>query len=353
MPPLLFHLAAKKDLTAAQATELFHFLVHPETMDGERVAILAALRDKGETATEVAAFAKAMRAAATDPGIVHTEYGGSILDIVGTGGDSSNTINISTAAALLAAATTKKIVKVVKHGNRAISSKSGASDVLAALGVPPAMNPEAARELLARTGFTYLHAPHYHPSVAAVANARKMLGTRSIFNILGPLCNPARPTSALIGAYSPEAAKLIAYAAKDLGYRTVVVIHTPTGPSSGLDEATTALPYSEWRMSSGRVTTSSGSGQTAGFYPPGKLEDIRGRDAAYNAQVIRDVLSGRKHPATETILLNTGLALKSCGWAGDAGGCARMAKAAIDDGRAANLLNELESFGREQPHDPA
>ena len=352
MPPLLFQLAAKKDLSTEQATELFHFLIDPHTMDGERVAILAALRDKGETPTEVAAFAQAMRAAAIDPGIVHVAHAGTILDVVGTGGDGGNTINISTAAALLAAATTKGIVKVVKHGNRAISSKSGASDVLTALGIPAALGPDAARALLARTGFTYLHAPHYHASVAAVANARKTLGTRSIFNLLGPLTNPAKPTHALIGAYSPAAANLIAHAAKDLGYRTVMVVHTPTGPTTGLDEATTALAFNEWRMSSGRVTTGTGCAVNHRF-EPGTLQDISGRDPAYNAQVIRDIFNGVKHVAADTILLNTGLALMSCGWSGDVSACARMAQAAITDGRAANLLNELESFGREHPSNAA
>ncbi|HZW07166.1 MAG TPA: anthranilate phosphoribosyltransferase [Phycisphaerales bacterium] len=349
MPPLLFQLAAKKDLSTGQATELFHFLVDPQTMDGERIAILTALRDKGETPTEVAAFAKAMRAAAIDPGIEHTAPGGTILDVVGTGGDGASTINISTAAALLAAATTRGSVKVVKHGNRAISSKCGASDVLTALGVPAALGPEAARALLARTGFTYLHAPHYHASVAAVAAARKALGTRSIFNLLGPLTNPARPTNALIGAYSPHAAKLIAHATKELGYRSVTVVHTPTGSDTGLDEATTALPFSEWRVSSGRVTTLTSNALNHRF-AAGTLDQIRGRDPAYNAQVIRDIFAGGHHPATDTVLLNTGLALVSCGWSGDVRGCARMARAAIDDGRATNILNELESFGREHSH---
>jgi anthranilate phosphoribosyltransferase len=355
MPPLLFHLAAKKDLSTEQATELFHFLVHPETMDGERVAILAALRDKGETADEVAAFAAAMRSAALDPGIPRESGPGSrlILDIVGTGGDGASTLNISTAAALLAATTGNKRIRVVKHGNRAISSKSGASDVLTALGLPVAMNPDSVRALLDRTGFTYLHAPHYHPSVATVATARKALGTRSIFNLLGPLTNPAKPDVALIGAYSPAAAKLIAHAMKQLGFRSGTVVHTATSETTGLDEATTTgLHFTETHTDPYTVTSVARTGAHYDF-PACTLENLRGKDASYNAQVIRDIFSGRPHPATDTILLNTGLALKMCGIAGDAGACARMAKAAIDDGRAASILNELESFGREQPSNAA
>ena len=352
MPPLLFQLAAKKDLSTEQATELFHFLVQPETMDGERIAILAALRDKGETADEVAAFAKAMRASALDPGIPREVEGARhcpIVDIVGTGGDGGSTLNISTAAALLVAATGNKRLRVVKHGNRAISSKSGASDVLTALGLPVAMSPESVRALLDRTGFTYLHAPHYHPSVAAVANARKSLGTRSIFNLLGPLTNPAKPDIALIGAYSPAAARLIAYAMKQLGFRSGAVVHTPTSATTGLDEATTTeLPYTELRTDPWKVTSVTRTGSYHRF-PVCKLEDLKGKDAAYNAQVIRDIFSGNHHlhKATDTILLNAAIALRMCGFSGDERGCAQFAQRAIDDGRAANILKELEAFGRE------
>lgn len=354
MPPLLFQLAAKKDLSTEQATELFHFLVYPETMDGERIAILAALRDKGETADEVAAFAAAMRTAALDPGIPRETGPGSrlILDIVGTGGDGGSTLNISTAAALLAAATANKRVRVVKHGNRAISSKSGASDVLTALGLPVAMSPESVRALLDRTGFTYLHAPHYHPSVAAVAAARKSLGTRSIFNLLGPLTNPAKPDVALIGAYSPAAAKLIAYAMKQLGFRSGAVVHTPTSATTGLDEATTTdLPYTELRTDPWKVTSVTRTG-TYHRLPVCTLDDLKGKDAAYNAQVIRDIFTGSQHlhKATGTILLNTAISLRMCGFSGEERHCAQMAQQAIDDGRAANILKELEAFGRESSH---
>ncbi|MBY0308027.1 MAG: anthranilate phosphoribosyltransferase, partial [Phycisphaerales bacterium] len=247
---LLDQLVAGSDLTADQAGQLCTLLVDPRTTDDERVALLGALRDKGETPAEVAAFAGALRAAAVDPGI--PPGGGVILDVVGTGGDGGNTLNISTATALLAAAAANGSVRVVKHGNRAISSRSGASDVLTALGLPAALEPARARALLERTGFTYLHAPHYHPAVAAVATARRMLGTRSIFNLLGPLTNPARPTAGVIGAYSPRAAEVMAEALLALGFTSAVVVHTPTEPGKGLDEATTALPYTQWRLEHGR-----------------------------------------------------------------------------------------------------
>ena len=352
MPPLLFHLAAKKDLSTEQATELFYFLVNPQTLDADRVAILTALRDKGETADEVAAFASAMRTAALDPGIPQ-ETGPTarpILDIVGTGGDGGSTLNISTAAALLAAVTMKGRIRVVKHGNRAISSRSGASDVLTALGLPVAMSPQTVRALLDRTGFTYLHAPHYHLSVAAVATARKSLGTRSIFNLLGPLTNPAKPNAALIGAYSPAAAGLIAHAMKQLGFHPGAVVHTPTGEGKGLDEATTCgHSFTEHHVDPSKVTSVTRNGTDYRF-GVGKLDDLQGKDAAYNAQIIRDIFRGHPHPATDTILLNTGLALSLCDLA-DVEGCVRLARAAIKDGRAASILNELESFGREQsPH---
>lgn len=341
---LLDHLAAKQDLTAEQASELFALLVDGGTRDEDRVALLAALRDKGETATEVTAFARAMRAAAVDPGI--GQRGSVVLDVVGTGGDGGNTLNISTAAALLAAAAADKRIRVVKHGNRAISSRSGASDVLAALGLPAAMEPARARALLDRTGFTYLHAPHYHPSVAAVANARKTLGTRSIFNLLGPLTNPARPTAGLIGACSPRAAELMAQAMVELGFTRGVVVHTVTGPSTGLDEATTALPYTEWHV---RPTGVSVRGVNPG--PAAcRLESLRGGDATENARAIRDLFSGQRLPARPTILLNAGLALWAGGLADEPAECTRIAEDSLEDGRAAALLREIEAFGREQAH---
>ncbi|MFT3685126.1 MAG: anthranilate phosphoribosyltransferase [Phycisphaerales bacterium] len=344
MQRLLAQLEAKRDLTAEQASHLFSLLVDQSTTDDQRVALLAALRDKGETATEVAAFARAMRSAALDPGIGRD--GRVIVDVVGTGGDGGNTVNISTTAALLAAAAANRRIRIVKHGNRAISSRSGASDVLTALGLPAAMDPARARTLLERTGFTYLHAPHYHPSVAAVANARKQLGTRSIFNLLGPLSNPARPTAGLIGAYSPRAAELMANAMVELGFTSAVVVHTETGPDKGLDEATTALPYTEWLVRPSGVTQ-----RRVNLGPsPCRIEGLRGGDAAQNAEVIRDLFRGRQHAARKTVLLNAGLALWTGGVAGDSAECTRIAEGALLDGRAANLLAELESFGRESAH---
>jgi anthranilate phosphoribosyltransferase len=347
MPSLLGQLVARQNLSTEQATELFHTLLAPTTADADRTSLLAALRDKGETVNEVAAFAAAMRSAALDPAIPRDDRR-PILDIVGTGGDGASTLNISTAAALLAAAASNGRIRVVKHGNRAISSKSGASDVLAALGIPAAMPPHVARALLDRTGFTYLHAPHYHPSVAAVAAARKALGTRSIFNLLGPLTNPARPDAALIGAYSPAAATLIAHAMRQLGFRSGTVVHTVTAPNAGLDEATaTDLPFTEHHVSEAGVTTAARTGADYRFSPC-TLDDLRGKEAAYNAQIVRDIFSGRNHPATDTIILNTALALRLCHSAGDIHSCAASARAAIADGRAANLLRELDAFGREQ-----
>jgi len=191
-------------------------------------AALIALRSKGETHEELAGLAGAMREAALSPQL---PAGPPSIDIVGTGGDGAQTLNISTAAALLLAAAgledgaepRARRWRVIKHGNRAISSSCGSADVLAALGVPMPMTPLAAGEMLELTGFTFLFAPHYHGATAAVQSVRRELGVRTVFNLLGPLTNPGRPDALLIGAASPRAAQLMALAAHALGQRATVV----------------------------------------------------------------------------------------------------------------------------------
>ena len=304
--------------------------------------VLTTMRDRGETGAEVAGFAKGIRGLAKDPGL-DASLVSRAIDIVGTGGDNAGTYNISTGAALLVAACG---VPVVKHGNRAVSSRSGSADVLEALGLPMPMSPEAAAACLRDTGFTFLFAPAYHPAMAALAPVRKAIGTRTIFNILGPLTNPACPPYGLIGAYSLPVARLMASALATLPIRGAFVVHS----DDGLDEATCASPFSILAVKGAGLSAEAGSvteapGQRAPAGLACSLAELRGADAAHNAEALRVALSpgsAGEGALRNTLILNAELALRVAG-----GGVAgkSLPREAIDDGRAAATMGALSAFG--------
>ena len=216
-------LLGRQDLEEAQAAGLLHTLTDPECPPALAGALLAALRMKGETAAEVRGLASAMRELAVKPAF---EVRPPMVDIVGTGGDGSGSLNLSTGTALLVAACG---VPVVKHGNRSVSSKSGSADVLETLGLALPLDEQAAARVLEATGFTFLFAPYYHPAMKAVVGVRQALGVRTVFNILGPLTNPASPPYALIGAYSVPMARLMAEALAGSGVTRAWVVHGEPG----------------------------------------------------------------------------------------------------------------------------
>lgn len=345
---LLEKLLDRVDLAEHEATTILHALIAPETTDTHRAAILTALRTKGESAIEIAAFARALRSAAINPDLPRDLP---IIDIVGTGGDSSGSLNISTAASILTASLTTGLARVAKSGNRAISSNSGAADVLSALGLPMPLTPDLARECLNRTNFTFLFAPHYHAATAAVAPVRKALGFRTIFNILGPLTNPAHPTHGVIGAYSQHAAQLMAAALATLPIGRFYVVHTPRGTdfqpvsstSTGWDEATTAAPFILHTVTPNTLHTQTLDPRTLPLSPCVPA-DLRGGDAQTNAAIITRILSNQPHPARSTIVLNAALALHSANLAPSLHHACELADAAITDGRAATTLRSLASF---------
>jgi len=229
---LLERLLARQDLAEADASSLLAHLTDAALAPAMAGALLAALRSKGVTASELRGFARAMRARALHPQV---PAGTPTVDIVGTGGDSSGSLNISTGTALLVAACG---VRVVKHGNRSVSSRAGSADVLEALGLTLPLDEVAAMECLAACGFTFLFAPHFHPAMRAVAPVRAALGVRTVFNILGPLTNPATPPFHLIGAYSLDTARLMAETLAGFEGERAFVVHgangwdepVPTGP---------------------------------------------------------------------------------------------------------------------------
>ncbi|MFO1425823.1 MAG: anthranilate phosphoribosyltransferase [Steroidobacteraceae bacterium] len=304
MRELLERVLDGHDLSEAQAGEVLGALMGdpppPPAMAG---AMLAALRTKGVVADEVRGFARAMRARARRPAIPAALDS---IDIVGTGGDASGSFNISTGTALLVAACD---LPVVKHGNRSISSRSGSADVLEQLGLALPLDEAAAGECLAQAGFTFLFAPHYHPSMKAVAPVRQALGVRTVFNILGPLTNPGEPPFHLIGAYSAAVAELMAQTLAGMGVRRAFVVHG----ANGWDEPTPIGPFTVFDVQGGAVRAAV---RTPGDYglPTCRPEDLAGGDAVHNAAALRAVLRGEDRGAhRDALLLGAALALEVAG----------------------------------------
>lgn len=328
------------DLDEAEAAALLVELTQENLAPALAAALLAALRAKGETAAELRGFATAMRALARKPEI---RMDGPWLDIVGTGGDGSGSLNLSTGASLLAAACG---VPVVKHGNRSISSKSGSADMLEALGMRMPPDEHAAVECLAATGYTFLFAPYFHPAMKALGPVRRALGVRTVFNLLGPLTNPAAPPYLLLGAFSPAAARLMAEAMAGFeGLKRGFVIHG----APGWDEATPVGPFLLYDVRGGDVIESTRDPAEWGI-PRCAAEDLAGGDAAYNAARLRAVFSGREvGPHLDALLLGTALALELTGLAETPLMAVGMASRALLDGRAEALLVAIGSHAAGSP----
>lgn len=303
----------------------------PPAMGG---ALLAALRAKGVDANELRGFARGMRSLARRPVLPDV---GPTLDVVGTGGDSSHTFNLSTGAALLAVACG---ARVAKHGNRSISSRSGSADLLEAVGLKVPLDERAAGTCLAATGFTFLFAPHYHPAMKAIAPVRAALGVRTVFNMLGPLTNPSEPPYHVIGAYSREAARLLADSAAGLPMRRTFVVHG----EPGWDEPTPAGPFLLYDVRSGEVREGVRTAADYGL-PPCRPEDLKGGDAAHNAECLRAVFGGRdRGPHRDALLIGASLALEVTGLVPDARAGVARALEAIESGAATNVLDSLARF---------
>jgi anthranilate phosphoribosyltransferase len=330
----LERLLGGEHLAQAEAAALLTQLAAPDTHPALVGAVLAALRAKGVVAAELRGFADGMRDLALRPQI---PAGTRAIDIVGTGGDASGSLSISTGTALLTAACG---VPVVKHGNRSISSKCGSGDVLEALGVRIPMDERAAAECLAATGFTFLFAPYYHPAMRAVAQARAALGVRTIFNILGPLTNPAAPPLYVIGAYSPEVARLMADAVAGMPIERAFVVHG----SHGWDEPTPVGPFMLLDIHRGHVSEQLRDPQDFGLARC-RNEDLAGGNAEHNARALRAALSGEdRGPHRDCLLLGAALALEVAGRTRSPREGIEAAAAAIDSGAARRTLNAVADF---------
>jgi anthranilate phosphoribosyltransferase len=333
---LLEILLERRDLSEPQAQELLAYLTSPESAPAMSGAILAALRAKGVVADELRGFARGMRQLARRPNIPSDLRA---IDVVGTGGDASGSLNISTGTALLTAACG---VPVVKHGNRSISSRAGSADVLEALGLKVPLDEKEAGACLAACHFTFLFAPYYHPAMKTVGPVRAALGVRTIFNVLGPLTNPGTPPFHLIGAYSLEVAKLISQTLAGLDVERSFVVHG----AEGWDEPTPVGAFTVFDVRPGRVDVQT---RTPADYGIGTCtaSDLSGGDARHNAGALRAVLSGEDRGAhRDCLLLGTALALEVAGLVNSPREGVQRAAYAIDSGAARRVLEVIETFSK-------
>ncbi len=325
--PLLAEVAAGRTLSESEAEAAFDIIMSGNATPSQMGALLMALRVRGESVDEITGAARIMRAKAlaidAPPGTI---------DTVGTGGDAAGTFNISTASALVVAGCG---VPVAKHGNRAFSSRSGAADVLTALGVNIDADMAIVRRCLWEIGFCFLMAPRHHSAMRHVGPTRVELGTRTIFNLLGPLSNPAGTRRQLVGVFAPEWVVPMAEVLGRLGAERAWVVH-----GSGIDELTTAGVTKVAEYKDGRVIEFEIVPEEAGL-KPARIEDLKGGEPAHNAALMRELLGGARGPLRDVVLLNSAGALIVAGRVESLRDGAEMAARAIDSGAAQQVLDRL------------
>jgi anthranilate phosphoribosyltransferase len=326
--PMIAKVAAGAPLSAAEAETAFERILSGESTPAQTAGFLMALRVRGESVDEITGAVRAMRAK-----MLRVETDPDAIDIVGTGGDNVGTWNVSTLAAIIAAACG---VKVAKHGNRAASSKSGAADVLTALDVKIGLPPEHVARCIEKAGVGFMMAPTHHASMRHVGPVRIELGTRTIFNLLGPLSNPASVKRQVVGVFSPGWLEPIAETLRTLGSERVWVVHG----ADGLDELTTTGPTEVVELKDGKLSRFTVAPADAGL-PTSTLADLKGGDPAVNAVALKSVLQGARNAYRDIAVLNAAAGLVVAERAGTLMEAARLAEAAIDDGRALKTLQTL------------
>ncbi|MCI2963565.1 Anthranilate synthase component II [Shewanella baltica] len=338
--PLLDILYQGKSLSREQTFEIFSALIRGEMSEAAMAGMLVALKMRGETIDEISGAADAMRAAAKAfPYSNGDSINNGIVDIVGTGGDGFNTINISTTAAFVAAAAG---AKVAKHGNRSVSSKSGSSDLLAQFGIDLTMSPETASRCLNTLNLCFLFAPHYHGGVKHAVPVRQALKTRTLFNVLGPLINPARPEFMLLGVYSPELVLPIAKVLKALGTKRAMVVH-----GSGLDEVALHGNTQVAELKDGDIIEYQLTPADLGV-PLAQISDLEGGEPAQNALITEAILKGHGTEAhANAVAINAGCALYVCGITDSVKAGTLLALATIQSGKAFELLSQLAKVSGE------
>ncbi len=330
LKPYLSKIVHHQNLSVEEAEEAMMLIMTGQATNAQIGAFLIGLRMKGETIEEIVGCARAMRAQAT-PLPLSKEYV-SLFDTAGTGGDGKHSFNISTAAAFVIAGAG---YKVAKHGNRAVSSTCGSADILSALGVQIETSPQQVARCIDEVGIGFLFAPRFHPAMKYAMSPRREIGQRSIFNLLGPLVNPAKVTHQLIGVYDPSLTEVLAQAAIELGNQATIVVHG----AGGLDELTTAGQNRITKAQANRVQTFEINAQDFGLRPASE-EDLKGGTPQQNAQLLRDLLWGKNHtPCRDVVLFNAAMAISMV--SGDLNEALDQAKQSIDSGAALEKLDQL------------
>ena len=329
--PLLRRLIAGSHLTQDESASMIGAIVDGSFSMVQAAGLLAALAVRGEQTAEVVGAARAMRERS-----LHVEHGlPMVVDVVGTGGDGANTINISTLAALVVAASG---TPVAKHGNRAASSACGSADVLEAEGMAIDVDPERAARMLHEAGFTFMFAPRYHPAMKNVAPVRRELGVRTVFNVLGPLTNPARATHQIVGVARPELLELMGDVLRELGVRAGAVVHA----ASGIDEVGGEGPTTVYTFDEGESRRWTLQPEAYGIRTP--LEELRGGSVDACKDAFERILSGEQSPRADVVALNAGLVFTVCKRTRDLKEGIELARTLIREGRAAAVFERAKQF---------
>ncbi len=339
LKPILAKLVEGQDLSAPEVAQALSLMMQGEATDAQIGAFLAAMRLKGETWQELAAAAKVLRDHARK---LPLELPGDepLVDTCGTGGDQKGTYNVSTAAAFVVAAGG---IRVAKHGNRSVSSQCGSADVLEALGIKVDMPPEVAAKCLEETGLCFLFAPLYHPAMKHVASPRKELGFRSIFNLLGPLANPAGANVQVLGVSDFRLTEKMAFALDELGCKRALVVFG----EDGYDEFTVTGSTKVSELREGRITTYYVDPEDVGLELCEDPEELQGGGAKDNARIIEDLLAGKlEGPKLDMLVLNAGAALYAAEKTLDLKGGVKLAQEIISSGKALAKLEALRAFSR-------
>ena len=324
-------LVQKQNLTLEEAENAMNDIMEGKVTNAQIAAFLVSLRLKGETIGEITACAKIMRSKAStiNPKVEH------LVDTCGTGGDNSNTFNISTAAAFVAAGAG---ASVAKHGNKSVSSKCGSADVLKVLGVNIELQPKQVEKCIEEVGMGFMFAPLFHPAMKHALSARKEIGIRSVFNILGPLTNPANAKSQLIGVFNPELLTIFAEVLKNIGISHAMIVH-----GSGLDEITVCGKTKVCELKNGSIRNYEINPSDFGI-KLSSIDQLKGGCAEENSNIILEILKGGKGPKRDIVLLNAAGALFTAGIAKDFKHGIELASKSIDSGNAMKVLKKLIEF---------
>ncbi|MFC7336168.1 anthranilate phosphoribosyltransferase [Haloferula chungangensis] len=347
MDALIHHLDAGKELSGSEVGVAAGLLLDADFPDAKKARLLEGLSRKGETAAEIAGFVEAFLEHAVDPELEKLELDGPTIDVCGTGGDKLNLFNVSTTAMFVVAAAG---ANVLKHGNRGITSKSGGADVLEELGIRIDLPAEGFRKCIKEAGVGFLFAPNYHPAFKAVVAVRKQLaekGVRTIFNLVGPLMNPARPQCQLVGVFSRELCPVFSEILQRLGRECAWAVHGTTGDGRSVDEV--SLLGSTRICKSGSMQDIEDEEIRPRDFGMKHAEvgELEGGDAKVNAAILEAILAGKDTgPKRDMVLLNAGAAIACCGLSDDIGDGIELARTLVEDGSALERLRALQSIAR-------